>query len=420
MTTGPVPPYQSAAPQQVSGLLIGAALTFGIAATQGPTLPAEYTFGTHTAVLVTAEAQKSRQWRPASGGARPRVSTYAVAGPAPFDPIVIQPQTFDIALAATSQPGVLGAEYVFGTHVQALYDAEARKSQQWKSARTPPVASQVATYQWSSPAILDVIQGWIETPTFNPQGSLMPCQDAGPGDLWALGAQTSHIASAPSIGAPCPLRMQWAAPQPMDSIQGWIETPTFNPQGVRVAYQSAAPGDLWPVQPQSFDIALNPQGPTIRAYTGAPSDPAPVGLAQSFTVTRAGAVPVTGPVRAYTTTLASPSEPYPPAAQSFDIAVGGARPVVATYQSASPRALPELGSATWQSSVIGLSPPTGIVRSFVAGPQRIDQHLLTIAYSAPLIAPVVPPEALVIVAAVDNFGITVGLDVQLRIIAAGS
>jgi hypothetical protein len=461
VATGPVPPYVNAAPQPLPGLLIGAALTFGIAASPlGPALQSEYTFGTHTAVLVTAEARKSQQWKSvaslaspqtgvyivagpapfdpnvpapfdpnssARGGATPQAATFVIAGPAPFDPNVISPADPNAPASGGSVPGI----GVFACAAPQPFDPANVAPQTFRAAvgfQGPTIrpyavpqagdpgvpASRVATSvaslrlgpvpptQWTTPLPLDSIQGWIETPMFNPQGVLMPCQDGAPGDLWALAPQTFSAQSGTAIAPPTPLRMQFAAPQPLDSITAFdpnasarggalpiigdylvaapqpFEPNSVAPQTFRIAAAPIGLIQLWQwATPQPLDViqgaigapAFNPQGPTIRQVVGAPKEQAPAGIAVTFTIERAGSVAGIGPVPPLVITSSSPVDPTPSAAQKFGSAAGGTLPGIGAYQVVSGRLPPETPSPDYSAPLVG--PSLAIAYQFAA-PQPSD------------------------------------------------
>jgi hypothetical protein len=221
-------------------------------------------------------------------------------------------------------------------------------------------------FQWAAPTPLDPIQGWIEISAFNPQGTIVPCQKAAPGDLWGLAPQNVRSAAAPfgPLGT-----VQWAAPTPLDAIQGWVETPTFSAQGFRIAFQSAAPAALDVIAAVTVCAQIGPQGPTVRAFASGPTDPGPAGLAATFTIQRAGSVAGVGRVPAFVATLASPVDPTPSPAQKFASAAGGAVPTVATYQAVGPRPLLDVPQPVGSHAAIGQ--PLAFAYQ-IAAPQPLD------------------------------------------------
>jgi len=84
---------------------------------------------------------------------------------------------FVVASAVTPQGQANAAEYSFGTHAQAIYQAEGAKSNIWGSARTPPALSVAVPLRsiWASPESVDLsISGWAVGGTQANQGPVPP------------------------------------------------------------------------------------------------------------------------------------------------------------------------------------------------------------------------------------------------------
>jgi hypothetical protein len=393
VTIGPVPPYVNAAPQPLTGLLIGAALTFGIAAAPlGPALQSEYTFGTHAAALITAEARKSQQWKSAAGGVVPRLGAYVIAGPAPFDPNV--PAPWDPNAPATG--GAVPRIGAFTATASAPFDPNVIAPVERNASATGGFLPRIAAYSYASPWPFDPAN--IPAQSFRiaagPAGILGAIQWAGPGPLDSIqpvldapqpGPLRSTVRSYvtpflgdPSVPAPqivasvASLRFgpvppaQWAAPVPMDSIQGWIETPMFNPQGALMAYQDGAPGDLWALAPQSFTATAGTPAPAsapLRMQLAAPQPLDAIAPFDPNASAKGGAVPIIGD---YVVAAPLPFEPNSVAPQTFRIAAAAIGPVQ-LGQWAAPQPLDVI-----QGYVIDalFNPQGPTIRQFAAGPRE--------------------------------------------------
>jgi len=257
---------------------------------------AEYTFGAHEAAVVNAEAQKSAVRKSASGGALPRVCTFIAVAPLfmdltgaaahfssapgiqgrsacsritsrPEDPPGLSATTTPVARTALSgnlgkylttvvqpddRPTVKSWPAAIAGHtpsVPGYWDfitpgPDDRSSSVWRGGRAPVATTGILgsfTSQGPQPFDLLSIQPVIEAPTFNPQGNLMPVQDAAPEVPWPLGSQTFPTLRGSPPPSAQPLRLQSAGPQiPWD-----------------------LPALFVPVSP-------NRQGPTVRGFVSAP------------------------------------------------------------------------------------------------------------------------------------------------------
>lgn len=182
----------------------------------GTALSASYLFGTHAATLYNAEAQKARVWSSAAGstvvtgklgqwmtsagqlidltlqpffdapqplGALPRIAAQLRVAPQAVD-LSLQP-FFDGPQPA---PGVVSgpaptAQYQFGTHAVALYNAEAEKTRIWSSIPAPTSVTTGILGQWttSAPQAADLsLQPFFDGPQSNPSGYLFTVIGASP------------------------------------------------------------------------------------------------------------------------------------------------------------------------------------------------------------------------------------------------
>jgi hypothetical protein len=196
---------------------------------------AEYVFGTHAAALVNAEAQKSKVWPSAKGGALPRVAAFVIAAPLFMD-LSGSAANFQSSRAVLATTGKLGN---FVSSVQVLPDQ---------------------------------LQPAIQSPQFNPQGAIVGWQDASPDYLPNIDSQVwaSKVGAVALTGKPPPY--QSSGPALIDlSGSGYWSPPATNPQGRLQGFTNGAP--------QFTDLsgyaaitasAFNRQGPTLYQLNSAP------------------------------------------------------------------------------------------------------------------------------------------------------
>lgn len=199
-----------------------------------------------------------------------KLGTYVNQAPQPFDLLRIAPQI--------ETPN-------FNPQGSLIPEIESEPERMWPlvSQYSQPLRVVVSTtgklgaYQNTGPQPFNLlsIQPQTETPTFNPQGYLLPQVESAPEPPWPVTAQYSRPVKAAVVTSGKLATFQYSGPQPFAllSIQPVTETPTFSPQGYLMPQQDAAPQTLWELAPQSFPTVRTstPPAPTVRSFVGAPA-----------------------------------------------------------------------------------------------------------------------------------------------------
>jgi hypothetical protein len=179
----------------------------------------------------------------------------------------------------------VGASYTFGSHAAVLYNAEAAKTQVWRSVQaslTPP--KPVAGYYFIAPQVIDLtLQPFYDAPTPSNQGRLGAQITAAPTDTSQLRPQvwaslvpppivpnpvspywktypqfeerpTVAIWPAQKAGSPPTFRPQGqSSPQQVDlSLQAFYDSPNPANQGVLGARHSVSQVDTTQIQPRVY------------------------------------------------------------------------------------------------------------------------------------------------------------------------
>lgn len=173
---------------------------------------------------------------------------------------------FFLASAVTPQGQANAAEYTFGTHAQAIHQAEAVKSRIWGSVRTPPAAASAAPLRsiWASPESIDLsIGGWVVGGTQVNQGPVPPTILAAPQDTTQIAAQVWKSQPAAAVVTPNPVATFFSVP------------PQTEDRPARAVWQSLRAGQTPPIiasfyaAPQSAD--LTQQGIIIKSAQTPPA-----------------------------------------------------------------------------------------------------------------------------------------------------
>lgn len=181
-------------------------------------------------------------------------------------PIVVQP-----ASGSATAP-VAPADYIWGTHAQAIYNAEAQKSQFVRPATPSATPKALGTYVATAQQQYVDVQAVTIAPsrTATPAASAVRSYFAGPFDF----AYTpSSVTVAPLItgqGAVPPYTQ--AAPQPVDlALQATYAKPLIIGQGRVPPYVSAAPQNIDLTLPAAYSVPLvGARGPVPPMVVAAP------------------------------------------------------------------------------------------------------------------------------------------------------
>jgi hypothetical protein len=173
---------------------------------------------------------------------------------------------FFVASAVTPQGQANAAEYTFGTHAQAIHQAEGAKSSVWKSVPTPPVAVQPSPLRFifASQEPVDLsIGAWVVGGTQANQGPVPPTILTLPQDTTQLAAQIWKSQPAAVVITPNPIATFFSVPPQTEDRQ------------TRAVWQSLRAGQTPPVitsfyaAPQQVD--LTQQGVIIASVRTPPA-----------------------------------------------------------------------------------------------------------------------------------------------------
>lgn len=244
-----------------------------------------------------------------------------------------------IASAVTPQGQATAAEYQYGTHAQAIAQAENLKSDIWLSLRTPQAAPTPAPLRsiWAAPESIDLsISGWAVGGTQANQGPVPPSILIGQVDPSQLQPQVWKAATA-------------AAPRPVATF--FSIPPQTEDRPTSVIWRSLRAGQTPPViasfyaEPQQADLTQQglfvkpglPTGPVPPATSGAPQ-----------------ANPSQIAAQVWKAQIAAPITPNP----------------IASFFATQSQIEDRPTSTVWQSQRAGQTPP--VIRSLWAAPQQAD------------------------------------------------
>jgi hypothetical protein len=299
--------------------------------------------------------QQSRISPPAASVIITKLGTFVVTAP---QADLTQQSTFYSIQANPSAP-FGGAQYTFGTHAVALYNAEAVKTQLYPSVRSPPPPNLGAFVNVPAQSVDLTQQSQIYPAAANPGGWILTWITSGPDSSEYIQLQSSI---SPSAAAP--------------PAQGSISGPQYTFGTHAAAFYNAEA-----IKTQIYPSARAPTAPptNLGAFVNVP--------AQLVDLTQKSSIQPSAPgIQGVTV---RPNIPVPP--QSVDLtqqSIVRASSLAVTYAIKSYVTAPQLIDFTQQSIIVASSP--GIqgttVRPIVQVNPQIDLTQQSI-FSVPLIAP---------------------------------
>ena len=254
-----------------------------------------------------------------------RLGTFVSAAPQQADYRFAAGFTLVIASAVTPQGDTNAAEYLFGTHAQALYNAEAIKSFVRPSASAPVVQPQLGQYFTLGQ------QSYVDSV----------------GQVWK-----AVVAGATSQ----PVPFTQAAPQLLDlSVQAVFQKPLVGPQGSTVRPFTAGPQQVDLTQQAFYRLPPEQRQGPVPPFT--------IGLPQDNTYQIPASIT---PAQPAATTTPNP---------------------VSTFFSVPPQTEDRPTQLVWQSNVSGQTPP--VIPSVYASPQQVDLTQQAQLFQPAIIPPVV-------------------------------
>jgi hypothetical protein len=332
--------------------------------------------------------QQSQIYRSASNPSG-WILTWITSGPDSSEYIQLQSQLSPSA-AVPPVGGISGIQYTFGTHAQALYNAESVKTQLYPPSRAPTTPpSNLGTFVYTAPQNVDLTQSsrlqpsapGIQGSTIRPNTPVPPQVD--------LTQQSVIIASSPGIQGTTVRPIVQSLPQVDLTQQSIFSAPLLAPPQTSFALKSYTAG------PQNIDLTIQsvfvPSSPGISGRTVTPNVPVPpqlVDLTQQSQIYKPLALPQRSTLTSYFSTpqvvdLTQQSSIYKP---------------LLTFQGRVPPytlSAPQLLDLTQQSilskplvapPVVGRNSPY-----YVSTPPQIDLTLQSQFYPTPIRALVFGP-----------------------------
>lgn len=185
---------------------------------------------------------------------------------------------FFLASAITPQGQANASEYQFGTHAQAIHQAEAVKSDIWGSARTPPTPAAAPLRSiWAPPQLVDLTQQPLvweslftgKTPTVPP----LTANGLPQADPSQMAANVWKSVAAPAV-APGPVpKIVLASQDDTSQIAAQVIASAISPQG-----QANAAEFTFGLHAQALHQAENVKSFIVPAASAPPAPPAPLPL----------------------------------------------------------------------------------------------------------------------------------------------